>query len=68
MRPPFKISSTEQRTIMTSEMRTNVEDKRLYGYTAVFNEYSENMGGWFEIIEPGAFDDVLSDDVRMTSR
>lgn len=34
------------------------------GYGAVFNSLSEPMWGFREIIAPGAFDDVLSDDVR----
>lgn len=41
---------------------------RIGGYAAKFNVRSENMGygnvKFFEIIEPGAFSDVLNDDVR----
>jgi HK97 family phage prohead protease len=33
------------------------------GYAAVFNKYSQDLGGFQEIIEPGAFTDVLNDDV-----
>jgi HK97 family phage prohead protease len=32
------------------------------GYAAVFNKYSDDLGGFKEIIEPGAFTDVLNDD------
>ena len=43
-------------------------NSRIYGYGSVFNTRSENLGGSFgnfrEIIMPGAFDDVLDDDVR----
>ena len=34
------------------------------GYAAVYNSDSEWMGGFYEQIETGAFDDVMNDDVR----
>lgn len=34
------------------------------GYAAVFNRESDDLGGWQEVIEPGAFATVLTDDVR----
>ncbi len=34
------------------------------GYASVFNSDSENLGGFVERIDPHAFDDVLTDDVR----
>lgn len=38
---------------------------KIVGYGAVFNKRSDLIGGWFyEIIAPGAFDDVLNNDVR----
>jgi HK97 family phage prohead protease len=41
---------------------------KVRGYAAVYNRESENLGSenyqFREIIEPGAFDDVLKDDVR----
>lgn len=42
--------------------------RKVRGYAAVFGKESKNLGGqkyqFREIIEPGAFDDVLMDDVR----
>lgn len=49
------------------ELRMDGDEKKsavLVGYGAVFNQRSENLGGFTEVIQPGAFDDVLSDDVR----
>ncbi|WP_118984378.1 HK97 family phage prohead protease [Photorhabdus sp. CRCIA-P01] len=37
---------------------------RIVGYGSVFNSRSEPLWGFREIIKPGAFDDVLNDDVR----
>jgi HK97 family phage prohead protease len=34
------------------------------GHAAVFDSLSENLGGFREIIKPGAFDGVMDDDVR----
>ena len=58
----------EKRGII-SEVRA-IEDEegqlaRIVGHGAVFNKRSDMLGGWFvEEIAPGAFDDVLGDDVR----
>ena len=38
--------------------------RMVHGYAAVFNSESEDLGGFIEIIKPGAFDDVMNDDVR----
>ncbi|EBC7954418.1 HK97 family phage prohead protease [Salmonella enterica] len=49
------------------EVRTEGPDgepTKIIGYGAVFNSRSEPMWGFREIIAPGAFDDVLEDDVR----
>ena len=45
------------------EVRDDKEDENVIeGYAAVFNNDSEDFGGWHERIAPGAFDDVLNDD------
>lgn len=43
---------------------TEGKKKIITGYAAVFNRDSEDFGGWVERIDPKAFDEVLSDDVR----
>lgn len=40
------------------------ETPKIVGYGAVFGKRSENLGGFVEVIEPGAFDAVLGNDVR----
>ncbi|CBJ83068.1 Capsid protease [Xenorhabdus bovienii str. Jollieti] len=37
---------------------------RIVGYGSVFNSRSEPLWGFREIIKPGAFDEVLNDDIR----
>lgn len=40
------------------------QPSHIIGYGSVFNSRSEPLWGFREIIKPGAFDDVLTDDVR----
>lgn len=59
----------ERRVISFSdfEVREATEDEPpvIRGYAAVFNEWSEDLGGFVEMIEPGAFGEAISrDDVR----
>lgn len=46
------------------ETRAEGEAPIIIGYAATFNQRSKNLGGFVEVIAPGAFDDVLEDDVR----
>ena len=48
----------------TIELREDDGEQRISGYAAVFNKLSENLGGFREQIQPGAFDKVMGDDVR----
>ena len=58
-----------ERRFFTSEVRSvkreaETEGAVIEGYAALFNSVAL-IGGWFrEVIMPGAFDDVLNDDVR----
>jgi len=52
----------EQREFRMEEIKQNENVVR--GYAAVYNEDSEWMGGFYEQIERGAFDDVMDNDVR----
>lgn len=56
----------ERRTFAVKELRAATKDDKptLEGMASVFNEYSEDLGGFVEIIEPGFFDGVLDNDVR----
>lgn len=71
MKPPV-IPDREIRVITGQvELRSadgEADKPRIRGYAAVFNRESENLGTekyqFHEVIEPGAFSDVLLDDVR----
>lgn len=60
------MSDIEQRSFIgevRAESRES-EPTHIIGYGAVFNTKSELLWGFREIIMPGAFDNVLNDDVR----
>lgn len=56
----------ERRTFAVKELRAATKDEKpvLEGFSSVFGAYSEDLGGFVEIIEPGFFDEVLGNDVR----
>lgn len=57
----------EQRTFNNCEFRVQENKKDgtyIEGHAAIFNSYSQDLGGFKEIIEKNAFDTVLKDDVR----
>lgn len=60
-------ASSERRFFnATLELRANADgtpSRRIRGYAAVFNRDSENFGYFIERVLPGAFDDVLNDEV-----
>lgn len=45
-------------------MKGEGENRQIIGHGAVFNQLSEDLGGFREMIMPGAFSDTLDDDVR----
>lgn len=58
-------NENNQQEIRTFHAELRAEDEsKIEGYAAVYNSVSEDLGGWKEVIEPGFFRDVLSNDVR----
>ena len=57
----------EFRTIQTAVECREAEgaEPKGFGHFAVFNQRTEIWPGFFEEVDPGAFDDVLKDDVRV---
>lgn len=53
-----------ERRFYTAELRAEPEARKLAGYAAVFNSLSHDLGGFREVIRPGAFARALDMDVR----
>lgn len=61
------MTEIERRTIAIKELRVAQKDDApvIEGYAAVFNQLSEDLGGFREQIKPGAFaDTIAADDIR----
>lgn len=50
----------EKRYMRGLELRGEGDEKRLAGYAAVFNSMSEEIWGFYERLEPGAFKETLA--------
>jgi HK97 family phage prohead protease len=61
-------TQTIERRFVTTELRVDGEgkSKKLVGHAAVFNTFSQDLGGFREIIRPGAFTRTIAEnaDVR----
>jgi HK97 family phage prohead protease len=65
--PEIRISEMIERRFVTAELRVIDSDdgSMIEGYAAVFNEWSEDLGGFRERIRPGAFARTIREaDVR----
>lgn len=61
-------ATPDTRSLPAAELRVDQVDgkRRIVGYAAVFNSLSEDLGGFREVIRPGAFAAALKDaDVRL---
>ena len=74
MKPPvFPTLPARESRFLTASVEFRAADgesspAKIFGYAAKFDARSENLGSsndqFYEILKPGAFDDVLLDDVR----
>lgn len=62
------MNNTERRSYNLKEFRVDAQEgmpPKIYGHAAVFDQLSENLGGFFERIAPGAFSTTLQNaDIR----
>lgn len=65
MKKTSEIRSVDASIKIEKRALNDGESSVIVGYASVFGRESENLGGFVEIIEPGAFRDaILKDDVR----
>src|SRR5580698_5694681 len=53
-----------ERRVFRAEVRKTEGARKISGTAVVFNQRSENLGGYVEQIDPAAFDDCDMSDVR----
>lgn len=59
------MADVERRSFGVSQLRAvGSSSPRIEGYAAVFNQLSEDLGGFVEQIDPAAFDEAVAGDVR----
>ena len=51
-----------------AEIRMSEDGKTLIGYAAVYNRRSLDLGGFVEVIQCGAFDDLLNSNIDVIAR
>ena len=58
------VDNRVEKRLFSIEYRDSGNGRTVAGYAALFNSESEDLGGFYERIAPGAFDGCLVDDVR----
>lgn len=64
----MEIRHTKRPVEFRASDKTDSDPGVLEGYAAVFNRYSQNLGGFVEQVDPGAFTKSLADGVSVVAR